>query len=471
MQKILAITRRELYSTFTDRSLLLIMIVAPLAISVIVGLVFGGLNTGGGISNIPVIIVNQDEGADSGGGEPVNYGDIFVSVISPAADAGDAPADFGGDCPIVDAPANGEGADDQPFNIALSDLFDAQQMDDPAAARAAVDSGEATAAIVIPADFSARLAPDVNPFGNGGAAADPLALEIYATSASPITASIVRGVVEGFVNQWMSGNIGIEATLNTLIAANPMGSTALANNETVNDLFGCAFTDALYSVSLSPQSIRDADEEQLDAFGFSITSAILVQTGSAQAVLFALFAGQFGIISIVNERRTGTLQRMIVSPTSRGVILAGKLFGTFVTIVFQIIILLVALILVASVVEGHFAPIFGTNLVLIALLVLALALAVSGLSVFLSGIARTPEQVGTFGSLVNLGLGLLGGAFGFAVPEPFSYLSLIYWGRVGFQDISAGDLGDIPLILTVLVVQGAILFGIGVAMFRSQIEE
>ena len=63
MRKVWTIAWKELYVRFTDRSLLLIMIAIPLAISTVVGLAFGGL--GGSdinISDIPVALVNHDQG-------------------------------------------------------------------------------------------------------------------------------------------------------------------------------------------------------------------------------------------------------------------------------------------------------------------------------------------------------------------------------------------------------------------------
>ena len=46
MRKIWTIAWKELYMTFSDRNLVAIMIAAPLAISTIIGLAFGGLGGG-----------------------------------------------------------------------------------------------------------------------------------------------------------------------------------------------------------------------------------------------------------------------------------------------------------------------------------------------------------------------------------------------------------------------------------------
>ncbi len=80
LRKIWAITWKELYTTFTDRNLILIMIVTPLALATIIGAAFSGFinNTSNDvpIRDIPVAVVNLDQGADANG-TTVNNGDQF----------------------------------------------------------------------------------------------------------------------------------------------------------------------------------------------------------------------------------------------------------------------------------------------------------------------------------------------------------------------------------------------------------
>jgi hypothetical protein len=139
-------------------------------------------------------------------------------------------------------------------------------------------------------------------------------------------------------------------------------------------VFGCAFSDALATVTIDRQALA------------AETGATRARTSrprpdpgpgrDAQAAFFALFNGQFGVLGIIEERKTGTLQRMVTSPTPRAAILAGNLLGTFVTVVFQISLLLLSLTLIASLIEGELALIFGSNLLAIAALVLVLSLTV-----------------------------------------------------------------------------------------------
>jgi ABC-type transport system involved in multi-copper enzyme maturation permease subunit len=471
LRKILTITWKEVYLTFTDRSLLLIMIVAPLAISSIVGLAFGGLGGGGGqssIVNIPVAVVNLDAGTTQQG-QPLNYGDIFVNVLSPSTASGDTANSFGGDCPLVDSTTAGTSTGG--YNVSLDQLLDTTVLNDVATGRTGVDDGTYAALIVIPADFSARLAPAIS-YSPDGPTVDtqpPTTVEVYGSEGMALSASIVRSIVQGFTDQLVGGNIAISATINTLIAANPLAGLALNATSDATAVFNCAFSGVLNTIQIDPRALA-AETQQGDSTGFSTTTLILLQVGTAQAVFFALFTGQFGTAGIIQERKSWTLQRMVVSPTPRAVILAGNLLGTFTTVVFQIGIMLLALTAIASLVEGGLALIFGTNVLAIIAMLLVLALAVSALGILIAGIARTAEQSAAIGSVFNLIMGVLGGAFGVSVGLPLGYLSLIYWGTDGFNKLAHGQAGDIGLNLLVLGVQGIVLYLIGLFFFNHRLD-
>ena len=455
MNKIWAIARKDLYLRFTDRNLLLLLIAAPLAISTIVGLVFSGFGSDGGlsISNIPVAVVNQDEGAEQQG-QQVNYGDMLVSFLVPGETASPTADDV--ICTLADEPEAG-------FGGSIGELIAAEQVNDVAAARAGVESGDYAAMILVPPDFSRGLMPefDGSPDSNGATTID-----VYANSGESIAGVIVRSVVEGFTNRIMTGNIAITASINTLIEQNPAAALQLAtraDSPEVGGVFACGFSGgALNTIDLDPQPVNGSEQR-------SVATQILVQTGSGQAVLFALFAAQFGVLSIIEERRAGTLQRIMTTATPRRTIITGKLVGTLATAAFQLILLMLALTLVASIIEGGLTLIWGSNIIALALVVLSLSLSVSGLGVLLTGIARTPEQVGPIGAVINIIMAVLGGAFGFAVGAPLAYLSMIYWGTDAFQKLSAGS-GDIALNVAVLLAQGGIMFAVGLFLFNRRVE-
>jgi ABC-2 type transport system permease protein len=236
----------------------------------------------------------------------------------------------------------------------------------------------------------------------------------------------------------------------------------MQNDPQVGGVFACGFSGALAAVSIDTQSLQPEAESR------SVASAILVQTGSAQAVLFALFAGQFGVLSIINEQRAGTLQRMLVTPTPRHIIITGKLIGTVVMVIVQLLLLLAALTIIGSIIDRQVMFIWGNHFLALAAVILTLAVAVAGLGVLLTGLARTPEQVGLVGAILNIVMGAVGGGFGFPPVFPLAYLSLIYWGTDAFSKLSRGNLDIVPNLLA-LGVGGAILFAVGLFLFNRRV--
>ncbi len=462
MDKILAITRKELYQTFTDRNLLVLIVAAPLAISVIVGLVFGGVGGSNGLSfsNIPVALVNLDKGADQQG-QPINYGNTISGIFM--GQAGSAPAD----CPLAAA-----FSDSGPqYDVSLDQLIAATPVTDAAAARAGVENGDYAAAVIIPSDYSARLSSLSNPT-SASSASDPAAIEVYANSGQSIEGTIVHSIVEGINNQMLTGNIAIGASVGALIQSNPLQALTLAgraNDADVSAVFGCAFSGALATVSVDTQALTPQAQNAAAQHPLGLASLILLQVGSAQAVFFALFAGQTSVMSVISERRAGTLQRMLTTPTPRRIILAGKLFSTFVLAVVQLVLLFVALTLVASLLEGHLTLIWGTNLVAVGAVILALSLCVAGFGILLTSLVQTPEQAGPIGAVFNLVMAVTGGAFGGLPMFPVAYTSLIYWGTDAFQKLAAGN-NDVLLNLGVLMAMGIVLFAVGVFLFDRRVE-
>jgi ABC-type Na+ efflux pump permease subunit len=455
-RKVLTIAYKELFVTFTDRNLLIILVAAPLLISTIVGAVFGGVSgdSSDAISGIRVAIVNQDAGDPETG---TNYGQGFVDLLEESDEAGSPVV-----CPLVDADetASGEASSGAPslVGVLIPTLYDS-----PEAARAAVDSGDVAVAVIFPENYSAEMTPEIGM----GVAVSPMnsaEVAVYSNASSALSGSIVASIVEGYTNQILTGGIAIASTINTLIDTNPSAAMGLSDESEASAVFACGFMGSLNTVVTETGQVGGATASGMaDPF-----LDVLVAIGAAQMIFFALFTGQFSIISVVEERRQGTLQRIIVTPTSGATYLTGKLLGAVVQVIFQMIVLLFGLSLVGSVVIGQPIWLWGTHWLALVAMILAIALAVSGLGVLLAGLARTPEQVGLFGPVVNIVLGVLGGSFGFTIGPPLQYFSLIYWGADGMYSLATGN-ADIGLHILVLAIQGSVFLLGGIMLFNRRV--
>lgn len=444
MTKILAIVWKDLYTTYTDRNLLLIMLATPLALATIITLAFSSFFTGGGsdvpISDIPIAVVNLDQGVEVFGTR-FNNGETFVNILVP--------------------PAN---ADPETLEEnALYTLTDAVLVPSAALARAGVDDGTYTAAIIIPSDYSEKIT-----YSQSHPTIDPVSIEVYASPAAPVSANIIRSIVESVVNQTATGNIAIAATINALVERAQSDPT-----------FGIQFGLASTSGEFQPDFAAGFDPgtnlvriEQQTVQGEATSFNPLILFGSGQTVFFMLFTAMGSANALLEERRDWTLQRLIASPTPRYIILLGKFIGTFANCAIQVVLLMLALTVIGSLVSGQVQFIWGSNILALAAVVLAVALAAAGLGTMVAALVKSPEQGNVIGSIISLMMGLFGGVFFSvqAVPvlAPLSRLTIVYWAVDAFSKLSFNQT-DIGLNLIVLLAIGVIFFAGGWLVFNRRL--
>jgi ABC-type Na+ efflux pump permease subunit len=536
MRNILIIARKELLSTFRQRNLLIIMFLSPIVLVAIMGLAFGGLGSSGApdFADIGVAVVNQDRGFNlqqrfpasvtnpslaeidiTVGDQALNLGEQLQQNPNLNLEAGDlAPGNFslnfgnqlaaillsqpvsasamlsgtdGGfdlsevTCPLLPEGEQGESA----FEGTLDDLFDAEAVSDAEVARAGVMNGEYAAAVIIPPGFSNYLAPD---FGLDAAAIATGTVtrtlpgtvagtvEVIANNATPISASIVRAVVEGIVGQFERVNVALSAfvltTIDTLETIDPdevepnvlsldLITKTLQNIDgSVLEPLGCLIMPGANNIQIEQQPLSETQTR-------SPFSIIMVLLGGAQAVFFALFTGVFGINSIYEDRRQGTLQRVLVAPVTSSDVLFGRLLGNLVIVTSQLLILLFSFTTIATLVEGELTLIWGTNLPALLLVVLGLSLFTTGMGVLIVGLASSSEQVQLIGPVITLLLGALGGTFGPIIPPDMAQFSPTWWGIDAMQKLAANE-GDIGLNLLVLFSVGFVFALAGTFFFRRR---
>jgi len=413
--KIWTIAWKDTLVRFRDRNALILMLAAPLLISAIIGSAFGGFVSGGGdapLADIPMIIVNQDEG---------ELGEVFTDLIT------------------ADIPE-------------LVTLFDTTLMTDLEAARALVQAGESRAVIAIPPDFSERLQSREEESGS-------TTVTLYTDPAATITPNIIRGVVTQIVNEFAGRRISGQITAEHLseVYAETLGP-ALAD-------LGPAIAAELQaeeveSGRISLNRVALGESEEINPFAFFVPS---------MGIFFLVFAMMDGTRSILDEDREGTLDRLISTPTSHGQILLGKIFGVFLTGLVQFIVYVIASRLLFNVN-------WGSSVVGLALMTLVTVAAFTSLGAFIAAFARDANQANIFGSIVALVSAALGGNFTspFNFPEWLDFLSKFTvnrWSIDGFADLTLFNLGvgEVLPEIGVLLAIAAVFFVLGLWQFRRRI--
>ncbi len=180
-------------------------------------------------------------------------------------------------------------------------------------------------------------------------------------------------------------------------------------------------------------------------------------TVAGMAVFFLLFTAQVGLLSLLEERRDGTLARILSTPTRPGAVLAAKSLVSVVLGLASLAVLIVA---------GRF--ILGAewgNPLGVLLLVVAAVLAAVGISALTIGLAKTPEAAGNLNGIVGTVLGLLGGVF-FPIGEDggilasMSALTPHHWFIRGLSDLAGGRSAGaaLPAVWPLLIIAAVTAF-------------
>ena len=319
--------------------------------------------------------------------------------------------------------------------VEAAGIVDVSRYPDSESARAAIEAGEIEAAIVMPQGFSAASMA-----GAGGT------VELLADADAVISSQVAQSVLAGFASQVDAVGLSV--------------ATALIADGSLPDTDTTATLTELATAASDPITIVDlavADR----------TAGWATYYAAAMAILFVFLAAQFGIASIHAERRTKTLARMLAAPVPWWSIVAGKIIVSMVLAVVSMSVI----ILGTSVLLGA----RWGDPVALAVLVLAAALAATGVSLLTVAFTRNEEQAGSAIAIVSLTLAVLGGAFFPANqgPELLSQLSQLTphaWFLTAIDDISTGgDVASSISSVAVLAGIGAVTGGLGLLRAKRMV--
>ena len=186
---------------------------------------------------------------------------------------------------------------------------------------------------------------------------------------------------------------------------------------------------------------------------------------ASMAIMFLFFSSTFGIVSLFDERRRGTLARILVGPVRPSEVLIGKTLAGIGAGLLAMTVLVVATTLLIKADWG--APLG------VAALAIGAILAATGISTFVASFCRTAEAAGSATSAVAITLGVLGGSF-FPVnqaPDIMTTLTLLTphgWFMRGLGDLhGAGAVWTDALLPAAVLLAMGLAFG-GVGLLRSR---
>ncbi len=267
--------------------------------------------------------------------------------------------------------------------------------------RRLVTSGAAAAMFVVPEGFGAAVQ-----------GTDPAEIRVVGDVDEPTGAQVARSIVSRFVADLSAVRLEVA----TVVEPHTGEPAELA-----------ALVERARAVA-NPVEVADVatSTKELD---------VTTYYAAGMAVFFLFFTVQFGVASLLEERKDGTLSRLLAAPIGRGAILGGKLFTSFVLGVLSMTTLIVATSLLLGAEWG--------SSVGVAVLVLSGVLAAIGVMALVATMAKTSEQAGNWQSIIAVVLGMLGGVF-FPIsqaPGILPKLSLLTpqaWFMRGLSDLAGG---------------------------------
>lgn len=175
----------------------------------------------------------------------------------------------------------------------------------------------------------------------------------------------------------------------------------------------------------------------------------LIQAFAGTSVMMLLFSITGMGSSIIKERDSGTLKRILYSPIKPWEIILGKFGSGFIFAMIQMSIL----VLFAWLAFG--LDIFR-NFSGLLLLVFATAMAVSGFGILIASLAKSQKQVESLSLIIILVMSALGGSMMplFLFPEiikTIAQFTINYWAIDGFYDVLGRDVGMMGILQNTVV--------------------
>jgi len=305
------------------------------------------------------------------------------------------------------------------------------------AAVALVTDGKADAAFIIPVGFTAAIS-----------AGQATTLEIDGGRNAALETEVARSVAQRFGDQVIVAELSV-ATAGK-VATTPLDAATTGKVIT-------AATSAQATVTLADDT---APLRQLDMSTYFSAS---------MAILFLFFSAGVGIVSLFEERRAKTLERILAGPVPPWSVLLGKELGSFLMGALSLTVLVVASTVLM---KANWGPPLG-----VALLGATAILAAVGITSLVASFGRTAESAGAASSAVALTLGVLGGSFTMSSqgPDVIATLSLLTphgWFLRGLGDMqgTGASAADALMPSAILFSMGAVTLVLGMLRARRLVE-
>jgi ABC-2 type transport system permease protein len=411
LRHILAITWKDLKILVRNRSALLILFAMPVGFVLVMTSATAGLYTRGQ-GSIPVLVVNEDQGA------------ISTQVVDGLK------------------AAKGFKVETEWENQTLT----------TAKAEELITSRKRQLALIFPADFSRNILSGSSPAQNQAPAAIQLMLD---PSLSQEFTGPIIGTLQGLLLQALTP-IGIEQLLQqTAPGMKPEQRQAIIEQVQQKTLTGVSI-EQITPAEMSVRKFPNTTQQNVPSY----------------ALFGVFFICQVIGLSFIREKQDGTFRRLLVAPISKTALLIGKLLPYYLINLVQIVLIFAAGIWIVPLL-GNPALNLGAHPEALIVVSLATAAAASGLGLLVAALVKTPESTGGLGALIAVMMAAIGGCFvpTFVMPKFMQTLSKIVphsWALQGYQDALIRGYGICQVMpeVGVLLIFAVVFFGFALWRFK-----
>jgi ABC-2 type transport system permease protein len=311
------------------------------------------------------------------------------------------------------------------------------EMLDPDKARALLDNSDRLFVLDIPAGFSAALE-----------AGSPAQLDFWQRGNGGLEGQILASIIRGL--------------------ADDMGKDFLITSRVVSNLDGTGVTkdeiDAAVRKYLDRERLTPAIAVNEEVVGG--TADLVNQYLPGIVTMYVLFALTMGARAIVEERRRGTLERLLTTRLSVG----GLFFGKYLAAIGRGFVQTVILLSLAYAVFQMFTPVTFLESLFIILVYTAAA---SALGLIIASISRTEEAANWIAVVFTMFMVMLGGTFFTVEPGSVFYtlgrISINSYANEALRKVIAegSTLGDVMIPLAIFVGVGAVALVISRLIFKA----
>lgn len=403
MRKVLIIAWNALTRLARDRQALIVLLLMPMILIGILGAALGSMMDGGGIKPFKVIVVNADQPARPA--LPPGTPQEIIDKI---------PTTHLGKHLVADV-LSGE---------QVKAIIEISIETDLAAAKDLVANGKAVSIIYVPPTFSADVL--------AGKASN---IDVFSDPGKPTFGDIVMQITRSFTEYVTTG----------ALAAQVVGA-----EKAQQFVFDSAKVEPTVKITAS---------------GTRRVKAIQYYS-AAMAVMFMVMTAFNRAKEILEEKRDGTLARILVSPTTKGQLIMGQILGNVAIVVAQFAILMIGTRLLYQVSWGNWAASITLGA--------AMALAAAGIGTAAAGIFEDPRTADSLTGVVGMIFAALSGAMFplYFFPDGLKFIAKFipnYWALQGFLDQMSGlGLSYLWLPVAVLSAIGLVTGGVGAWRLASR---